>query len=211
MSYDTVDKLSPAELVAAVLGKKLADNECHRLAAIVTSEDWLDGMPLSMIARESPAFAKRVDRIASAVELGRITMAARATRKANIISTKEDVFALMQPRLAGLEVEKFYCLCLDTKNRLKKIVDVSTGSLNASIVHPRELFRKAVEISACSVVVVHNHPSGNSTPSVADLQLTRRLVAAGDTLGIEVLDHIVIGGDGLTSLRETGEIYPRRR
>ena len=79
------------------------------------------------------------------------------------------------------------------------------GSLNASIVHPRELFKEAVKVSAASVVVVHNHPSGDPTPSGADVQLTRRLVKAGDVLGIEVLDHVVIGDGGdHASLRELG-------
>ena len=85
------------------------------------------------------------------------------------------------------------------------MVEVSVGSLNASIVHPRELFKEAVRLSAAAVIVVHNHPSGDPTPSGADLQLTRRLVRAGDVLGIEVLDHVVIGDGGAhVSLREMG-------
>jgi DNA repair protein RadC len=85
------------------------------------------------------------------------------------------------------------------------MVEVSVGSLNASIVHPRELFRDAVRASAAAVVVVHNHPSGDPTPSGADIQLTRRLVKAGDVLGIEVLDHVVIGDGGEhASLRDMG-------
>ena len=85
------------------------------------------------------------------------------------------------------------------------MIEVSVGSLNASIVHPRELFKEAVRLSAASVVVVHNHPSGDPTPSGADIQLTRRLVRAGDVLGIEVLDHVVIGDGGAhASLRELG-------
>jgi len=82
---------------------------------------------------------------------------------------------------------------------------VSVGSLNASIVHPRELFKEAVKSSAASIVLVHNHPSGDPTPSGADVSLTRRLVKAGDVLGIEVLDHVVIGdGGGHASLRDLG-------
>jgi DNA repair protein RadC len=85
------------------------------------------------------------------------------------------------------------------------MVEVSVGSLNASIVHPRELFKEAVRMSAASIVVVHNHPSGDPTPSGADLQLTRRLAKAGEVLGIELLDHIVIGDGGAhTSLRHMG-------
>jgi DNA repair protein RadC len=96
-------------------------------------------------------------------------------------------------------------IALNTKNRLIRMYEVSVGSLNATIVHPRELFKDAVRLSAASVVVVHNHPSGDPTPSAADIQLTRRLVKAGDVLGIDVLDHVVIGTAGeFSSLREMG-------
>ncbi len=121
------------------------------------------------------------------------------------ISTPEDVVAVCGPRLRGRDREHFWTLALNTKNRLLKVIEVSVGSLNASIVHPRELFKDAVRISAASVVVVHNHPSGDPTPSGADIQLTRRLVKAGDVLGIEVLDHVVIGDGGEhASLRDLG-------
>jgi len=122
-----------------------------------------------------------------------------------VVSTPEDVTALCGPQLRGLDREHFWALALNTKNQLLRIFEVSVGSLNASIVHPRELFKDAVRSSAASVVVVHNHPSGDPTPSGADIQLTRRLVKAGDVLGIEVLDHVVIGDGGAhSSLRELG-------
>lgn len=122
-----------------------------------------------------------------------------------VVSTPEDVARLCGPQLRGSDREHFWALALNTKNQLIKTIEVSIGSLNASIVHPRELFKHAVRLSAASVVVVHNHPSGDPTPSGADIQLTRRLVKAGDVLGIEVLDHVVIG-EGMThaSLRELG-------
>jgi DNA repair protein RadC len=107
--------------------------------------------------------------------------------------------------MRGSDRERFWALALTTRNHLIKIIEVSVGSLNASIVHPRELFKEAVKVSAASVVVVHNHPSGDPTPSGADIQLTRRLVKAGDVLGIEVLDHVVIGDGGEhASLRDLG-------
>jgi len=122
-----------------------------------------------------------------------------------VVSTPEDVARICGPQLRGSDKEHFWALALNTKNQLLKIIEVSIGSLNASIVHPRELFKEAVKVSAASVVVVHNHPSGDPTPSGADIQLTRRLVKAGDVLGIEVLDHVVIGDGALhASLRELG-------
>jgi DNA repair protein RadC len=121
------------------------------------------------------------------------------------ISTPEDVVALCGAQLRGADREHFWALALNTRNQLVKIVEVSVGSLNASIVHPRELFRDAVRVSAASIVVVHNHPSGDPTPSGADIQLTRRLVKAGDVVGIDVLDHVVIGDGGeFASLRDLG-------
>ncbi len=122
-----------------------------------------------------------------------------------VISTAEDVVAICGPQLRGLDREHFWALALTTKNRLLRIIEVSVGSLNASIVHPRELFKDVLKVSAASVIVVHNHPSGDPAPSGADIQLTRRLMKAGDVLGVEVLDHIIIGGDGEhASLRELG-------
>lgn len=121
------------------------------------------------------------------------------------IHTPEDVVDLCAPQLRGLDREHFWSLSLNIKNRLLKMSEVSVGSLNASIVHPRELFKDAVKASAASVVVVHNHPSGDATPSGADIQLTRRLVKAGDVLGIDLLDHVVIGDGGeFSSLRDLG-------
>ena len=122
-------------------------------------------------------------------------------------NTPEDVVELCASRFRGLDREHFWCLSLNTKNRLLKMTEVSVGSLNASIVHPRELFKDAVKASAASVVVVHTHPSGAPTPSGADIQLTRRLVKAGDVLGIELLDHVVIGDGGeFASLRDMGHM-----
>jgi DNA repair protein RadC len=121
------------------------------------------------------------------------------------ISTPEDVVRLCATQLRGLDREHFWALPLNTKNQLLRMVEVSVGSLNASIVHPRELFKEAVRLSAAAVVVVHNHPSGDPTPSGADIQLTRRLAKAGDVLGIELLDHVVIGDGGShASLRDLG-------
>ena len=203
MKYSTIDHQSDVELVATILGRKTGDEACMRFATILATDGWTSGSPLAEVAREYGSVGPRsLAKLESAIELGRRTLAARAARKATTISTPEDVVALMAPLLTGKNREYFFCICLDTKNRVKKIVEVSVGSLNASIVHPRELFREAIAVSAASVVVCHGHPSGDSNPSGADIQLTRRLVKAGDVLGIEVLDHVVIGGDEHASLRD---------
>lgn len=203
MSIYTLDKLSDHELVALVLGIRPDDEAAGRIATAMATDGWLGGVPLVEVARECGSVGtRRLQRLEASVELGRRALAARAARKGDIVSAPEDVVALIKPLLLGDEREHFYCICLDTKNRVKKVVEVSVGSLNASIVHPRELFREAIAVSAASVVVAHGHPSGDPTPSGADIQLTRRLVKAGDVLGIEVLDHVVVGGDEHASLRD---------
>lgn len=208
MSVYTLDKMSDPELVAAVIGLPADSEACVRLAIAMTTDGWLRGQPLTEIAREVGSVGdRRLQRLEAGVELGRRALAARAVRGGTTVSTPEDVVRVVGPLVVGEDREHFYVLALNTKNRLLKVIEASVGSLNASICHPREIFREAVAVSAASVVVCHNHPSGNgdgATPSGADIQLTRRLVKAGDVLGIEVLDHVVIGGDEHSSLRDLG-------
>ena len=143
-------------------------------------------------------------RLLACVEVSKRMQRAR-TEDRPIVRTPEDVVGVCGSRLRGCDRERFLALALNTKNRLIRVLDISTGSLNASIVHPRELFKDAVRASSASIVVVHNHPSGDPTPSGADISLTRRLVKAGDVLGIEVLDHVVIGDGGeYVSMRDVG-------
>ena len=143
-------------------------------------------------------------RLLAGIEIGR-RISVRTAVRSSTVHTPEDVVSLCWPQMRGADRELFWALALNTKNRLLRIIQVSVGSLNASIVHPRELFKGAIKLSAASVIVVHNHPSGDPTPSGADIQLTRRLMKAGDVLGIDVLDHVVIGNGGEhTSLRESG-------
>jgi len=161
----------------------------------------MDAEELVALEGVGPAGAAR---LLAALEMSRRAAGPGEDRRPTI-STPEDVVALCSSHLRGCDREHFWTLALNTKNRLLRVIEVSVGSLNASIVHPRELFKDAVRVSAASVVVVHNHPSGDPTPSAADIQLTRRLVKAGDVLGVEVLDHVVLGDGGThASLRELG-------
>jgi DNA repair protein RadC len=96
----------------------------------------------------------------------------------------------------GLEVEKFWTLCLNRKNRLIKQIEVTSGTATASLVHPREVFREAIRVGAAAIIVAHNHPSGDPAPSRADIQVTRQLREAAKTIGIDLLDHVIIGNKG---------------
>ncbi|OZU89064.1 DNA repair protein RadC [Virgibacillus indicus] len=120
------------------------------------------------------------------------------------IRSPEDAADYMMEEMRHLKQEHFVAVYLDTKNQVihKKIVFI--GSLNASIVHPRELFREAVKRSAASIIALHNHPSGSPTPSQEDIHVTRRLVESGKMIGIEILDHIIIGDRKFVSLKEKG-------
>jgi DNA repair protein RadC len=118
----------------------------------------------------------------------------------------EDVADLLMREMADLDREHFRAILLNTKNRILGVRTISIGSLNASVVHAREVFKAAVTESAQAIVLVHNHPSGLPEPSAEDLLVTERLVDAGRILGIEVLDHVVLGSQGYASLKELGHM-----
>jgi DNA repair protein RadC len=111
------------------------------------------------------------------------------------------VAAVMRSKLKGKKKEHFWVLCLNTRNKLINCKPVSIGSLDTSIVHPREVFKEAVSSSAASVIFVHNHPSGDPEPSKEDIELTKRLVKAGEIIGIDVLDHIIVCDKSYLSLK----------
>ena len=113
----------------------------------------------------------------------------------------DDVVAVVGPKLRQEHREQFLVLLLNARHEVMAKETVSVGSLNASIVHPREVFRPAVLASAAAIVLVHNHPSGDPEPSEEDLTITKRLVEAGELLGIGVLDHVIVAGRGVVSLR----------
>ena len=120
------------------------------------------------------------------------------------ILSPSDAYEMIKEQLGGLDREQFIVACLNTKNEPTNITVVSVGSLNKAIVHPREVFKTAILSNAASIMAFHNHPSGDTTPSDQDIQLTHRLVEAGELLGIKLLDHLIIGDGSFTSLKEKG-------
>ncbi|MCM3129934.1 DNA repair protein RadC [Paenibacillus provencensis] len=139
------------------------------------------------------------------IELGQRVMQTRLAERP-VIRSPRDAADLLMEQLRYLQKEHFVCLFLNTKNHVISQETLSMGNLNASIVHPREVFRAAMKCSSASIVCAHNHPSGDPAPSPEDIQLTRRLVKAGEIVGIDVLDHIVIGDGKYASLKEQGFI-----
>jgi DNA repair protein RadC len=194
--------LSDEHLLSVFLGEAEVEGVKAMLGGDVSRGLW--GLSAEDLVRVRGVGRAKAARLLAAVEIAR-RAGMRQGDDRPTVSTPEDVVALCGPRTWGLDREHFWSLALNTKNRLLRVIEVSVGSLNASIVHPRELFKEAVRLSAASVIVVHNHPSGDPTPSGADIQLTRRISRAGDVLGIEVLDHVVIGESGRhASLRDLG-------
>ena len=122
-------------------------------------------------------------------------------KKPREIRGPDDVVAVVGPKLRQEHREQFLVLLLNARHEVMAKETVSVGSLNASIVHPREVFKAAVLASAAAIVLVHNHPSGDPEPSEEDLTITKRLVEAGELLGIGVLDHVIVAGRGVVSLR----------
>lgn len=146
--------------------------------------------------------AKAVQLMA-AVELGR-RLSSRQTDGKYTIRSPKDAAAFLMADMTSLKQEHFVCLFLNIKNQVMHRQTIFVGSLNASIVHPREIFREAVRRSAASIVCAHNHPSGNPAPSPEDIAVTKRLMEAGSIVGIELLDHIIIGDHQFISLNEKG-------
>ncbi len=124
----------------------------------------------------------------------------------HIVSSPKDVSNYMMRQMKGLKKEYFKLIMLNTKNIIISVKDISIGNLNSSIVHPREVFIEAIKLSSASVILCHNHPSGDPTPSKEDILITKRLKECGTLLGIEVLDHIIIGNEAYISLKEKGII-----
>lgn len=120
------------------------------------------------------------------------------------VKSHQDVVKLVKEKLKDKKKEHFLILCLDTKNNLIKIGNISTGTLDANLVHPREVFKEAIQSLASSIILVHNHPSGNPEPSDADIDITRRILETGKIIGIDVLDHIIIADNKSLSFKEKG-------
>ncbi|MBM3496028.1 MAG: DNA repair protein RadC, partial [Armatimonadetes bacterium] len=142
--------------------------------------------------------------IAACFELGKRLMALPEDYRRDV-SSPDEAANLMMPEMRHLDVETLRALLLDTKSRLLRIDTISTGTLDSSLVHPREVFKRAISASAAGVIVVHNHPSGDPTPSADDLRVTpRRLSDAGGIVGIDLVDHIIIGDGRWVSLKRDG-------
>lgn len=199
--------LSNAELLAILLRTGTYEESVLRVAERVLAEAGgirgLVEMNAERLMRIRGIGAAKAMQVQAGIELGR-RLARTAESSRPVIRSPQDAAELMLDELRYLQKEHFVCLFLNTKNHLIGKETLSIGSLNASIVHPREVFRAAIERSSASLICVHNHPSGDPAPSREDIDITARLEEAGKLLGIEVLDHIVIGDNRWVSMKEQG-------
>lgn len=145
-------------------------------------------------------------RLKATFELGLRSLVETRERTLAEIRSPEDVVFLLAPEMRGLDREHFKAILLNTKNGVLKIITVAIGSLNAALVHPREIFKEAVRTSSAGIIIVHNHPTGNPEPSREDEDLTTRFFRCGELMGIDLVDHIIIGNDCFVSMRERGLI-----
>jgi DNA repair protein RadC len=201
--------LGDNELLAVVLGagtrrhdslglaNALLDRAGGLHAVVACSEDELRTVP-----GVGPV---RAGRVMAALELGRRTLL-RPPDERPSLRTPRDVAGCLLPSFGARPVEQFGIVLLDAKHRLLKTVVLTVGTLDRSVVHPREIFREAAAARAAGIVLFHNHPSGDPTPSTDDLLLTRRMVDAGRLMGIDVLDHVILADTRYCSLRETGHL-----
>jgi len=197
--------LGDNELMALVLGHGSARagalslaNEILAAAGGVHGLTRLHRAQLAALPGVGPALASRV---LAAVELGRRTLTHSPPERPQLLSGRACA-EYLAPLYGAHPVEQFGVVLLDTRRRVLATRVISTGLVDASMAHPREVFREAVIASAAAVVVFHNHPSGDPTPSQDDLALTRRLVGAGEVVGIEMVDHVILGDVRYCSMRE---------
>jgi DNA repair protein RadC len=189
--------LTDGELVAIVLrvgtkGQSAVQLAQQLLKQFGNSLDDLARAPLETLARIKGVGETKAIQLKAAFELAR-RLAGTTREQRPVINTPEQAAGVLREEMRLLDREEFRVLLLNTKNALIKSCAVSRGSLNASIVEPREVFKDAIAASAASMILVHNHPSGDPTPSSEDVSITKRLVKAGELLNISVLDHVILG------------------
>lgn len=206
-----VQSLSNAELLAILLRTGTKEDSVMRVAEKLLSEYQANG--LASIANLSPRDFSKIKGIGmvkaitviAAMELGK-RLATNPTNERYVIRSPRDVADYMMARLRYENKEYFISMLLNTKNQVLASPTISIGSLNASIVHPREIFREAIHYAAASIILIHNHPSGDPNPSKEDLFVTEKLMKAGTLMDIAVLDHVIIGDNKYISLKESGII-----
>ncbi len=203
-----VDVLTDYELIAIILGTGTKESDVIETSKKIISKYGLENLPklsISQLKKEVGIGSVKACQIFSCFELGYRIINRKIDKKVKIKSA-EDVFNLLNNKLKNLNQEYIYGLFLNTRGYLISEKKIFVGSLTESIINPREIFKFALEENASAVILVHNHPSGECSPSESDLKSTTELIKAGKIMGIEILDHVIIGNNEYWSLSENGVI-----
>jgi DNA repair protein RadC len=202
------ENLSAQELLAVILGRGIAHE-----SVLITAQRLLDKFKTTKGIAEATVEEltqvrgigkAKACQIQAAFELANRWNSKSETNLNSTVSSPEDAYSELKARARGKKKEYFWAVLLDTRNKIIKSVEISVGSLDSSIVHPRELFKEAISASASSIIVAHNHPSGNPQASQEDIKLTKRLKESGDIVGIDIVDHIILGEDRFLSMKREG-------
>ncbi|SDN59114.1 RadC family protein [Alkalicoccus daliensis] len=206
---DGAEALSNQELVALLLGSGTRQESVLDLAGRVVQH--FDGLKLLKEATVAEFMSIRgigeakAVQLRAAIEIGK-RIKQFPVEETHVVRSPQDVADYMMEEMRHLKQEHFVALYLNTKNAVLHKKTLFIGSLNASLVHPREVFKEALRYSSASIVCLHNHPSGNPEPSQEDIDVTKRLVSTGKMLGVELLDHVIIGDRKFYSMKEKGYI-----
>lgn len=202
-----VDYLTDAELLGIILVKGYQGKTSVDIAKELLSESGglrkLDSLSFSEMSSVKGIGLAKFTQIKAALEMGKRLLREPSSPKKKIHNAV-DLVDYFGPNMRDLKKEIFKIILLDVKNKIIRDIDVSVGSLTESIVHPREVLKEIIKESAASVIFLHNHPSGESSPSKNDLDITERLVDACNLIGVRVLDHIILGDDNYTSFSQEG-------
>ena len=203
-----VEALSAQEILALLLGRGIAGESvvvtAQRLLSQFGNLRGIANASVEELSQVKGIGLAKAAQLKAAFELANRLEAYPESGKKLSVKTPDEVVSLVKGRLKGKKKEHFLVLLLDTSGQLIKFSEISIGSLDTSIVHPREVFKEAISASAASVIFVHNHPSGDPQPSEDDIKLTERLAQAGEIMGIDVLDHIIICDKNYLSLKREG-------